>query len=72
MAPPKRVAVVTGGTRGLGYFGCRDLARPGLAVVMGSRDEPRGEAVAELVWLATLSDGGPSGGFFRGRQRIAW
>ncbi len=46
MAPPKRVAVVTGGNRGLGYFVCRDLARLGLAVVMGSRDETRGEAAA--------------------------
>ncbi len=25
-----------------------------------------------VVWLATLPDGGPSGGFFRDRQRIAW
>jgi len=24
------------------------------------------------VWLATLPDGGPSGGFFRGRQPIPW
>jgi len=24
------------------------------------------------VWLATLPDGGPSGGFFRNRQPIAW
>jgi NAD(P)-dependent dehydrogenase (short-subunit alcohol dehydrogenase family) len=25
-----------------------------------------------IVWLATLPDGGPSGGFFRDRKRIAW
>ena len=25
-----------------------------------------------IVWLATLADGGPSGGFFRDRKIIAW
>jgi NAD(P)-dependent dehydrogenase (short-subunit alcohol dehydrogenase family) len=25
-----------------------------------------------IVWLATLPDGGPQGGFFRRRQRIEW
>jgi NAD(P)-dependent dehydrogenase (short-subunit alcohol dehydrogenase family) len=25
-----------------------------------------------IVWLATLPGGGPSGGFFRDRKRIAW
>jgi NAD(P)-dependent dehydrogenase (short-subunit alcohol dehydrogenase family) len=24
------------------------------------------------IWLATLPDGGPTGGFFRERKRIAW
>jgi hypothetical protein len=24
------------------------------------------------VWLATLPDGGPSGGYFRERKRMAW
>jgi len=25
-----------------------------------------------IVWLATLPPSGPTGGFFRDRQRIAW
>jgi NAD(P)-dependent dehydrogenase (short-subunit alcohol dehydrogenase family) len=30
------------------------------------------EAVDTIVWLATLPDRGPTGGFFRERQQIAW
>jgi len=30
------------------------------------------EAADTAIWLATLSDDGPSGGFFRDRQPIAW
>jgi len=30
------------------------------------------EAVDTIVWLATLPDDGPTGGFFRERQPIAW
>ena len=30
------------------------------------------EAVDTIVWLATLPDGGPSGGFFRDREPIPW
>ena len=30
------------------------------------------EAAATAVWLATLSDDGPTGGFFRDRKRIEW
>lgn len=30
------------------------------------------EAADTIVWLATLPDGGPSGGFFRDRKPIAW
>jgi NAD(P)-dependent dehydrogenase (short-subunit alcohol dehydrogenase family) len=30
------------------------------------------EGVDTIVWLATLPDGGPSGGFFRRREPIAW
>jgi 2-hydroxycyclohexanecarboxyl-CoA dehydrogenase len=41
-----RVAVVTGGNRGLGYYVCRDLARLGLTVVLTSRDEAKGRAAA--------------------------
>jgi NAD(P)-dependent dehydrogenase (short-subunit alcohol dehydrogenase family) len=30
------------------------------------------EAVATIVWAATLPDAGPSGGFFRAKQPIPW
>jgi NAD(P)-dependent dehydrogenase (short-subunit alcohol dehydrogenase family) len=33
--------------------------------------EPK-EAVATIVWAATLPDDGPTGGFFRAKQRIPW
>jgi NAD(P)-dependent dehydrogenase (short-subunit alcohol dehydrogenase family) len=41
---------------------------------MGSPDAPCSaeEGAAGIVWLATLPDGGPQGGFFRDRQQIPW
>lgn len=41
---------------------------------MGGPHAPRSvETGAEtIVWLATLPDGGPTGGFFRDRRRIPW
>jgi NAD(P)-dependent dehydrogenase (short-subunit alcohol dehydrogenase family) len=41
---------------------------------MGGSSATRGvEKGAETaVWLATLPDGGPSGGFFRDKRRISW
>lgn len=41
---------------------------------MGGPSAPRSveEGVATTVWLATLPDNGPTGGFFRDRRRIAW
>jgi NAD(P)-dependent dehydrogenase (short-subunit alcohol dehydrogenase family) len=41
-----RVAVVTGGNRGIGLEVCRELAQRGLTVVLTSRDLERGEAAA--------------------------
>jgi NAD(P)-dependent dehydrogenase (short-subunit alcohol dehydrogenase family) len=40
------VAVVTGGNRGLGLEVCRDLASAGYLVVLGSRDQAKGEQAA--------------------------
>ncbi len=47
----KRVAVVTGGNRGIGLEICRQLLRAGLEVVLTARDESKGKAA-----IATLAD----------------
>jgi NAD(P)-dependent dehydrogenase (short-subunit alcohol dehydrogenase family) len=41
---------------------------------MGGPDAPRtaAEGADTAVWLATLPDNGPTGGFFRDRKPIAW
>ena len=41
---------------------------------MGGSDAPRSveQGANTIVWLATLPDNGPTGGFFRDRQRIEW
>ncbi len=45
----ERIAVVTGGNKGIGKEICRQLAKKGVRVVLTARDETRGEAArAEL------------------------
>jgi len=41
---------------------------------MGSPNAPRSaeEGAQSVVWLATLPDGGPQGGFFRDGQLLDW
>jgi NAD(P)-dependent dehydrogenase (short-subunit alcohol dehydrogenase family) len=41
---------------------------------MGGPSAPRSpqEGAETIVWLATLPDGGPTGGFFRDRRAIEW
>jgi NAD(P)-dependent dehydrogenase (short-subunit alcohol dehydrogenase family) len=41
---------------------------------MGGRGAPRSveQGADTIVWLATLPDNGPTGGFFRDRRRIEW
>nr|CAB3450482.1 unnamed protein product [Digitaria exilis] len=56
MEGTKRVALVTGGNRGMGFEICRQLASSGLTVVLTARDEKKGtEAVEKLRGLG-LSD----------------
>jgi NAD(P)-dependent dehydrogenase (short-subunit alcohol dehydrogenase family) len=43
------VAVVTGGNRGIGFEVCRQLARLGYAVVLGSRDLRKAELAAKEI-----------------------
>jgi NAD(P)-dependent dehydrogenase (short-subunit alcohol dehydrogenase family) len=49
MTENARVALVSGGNRGLGLEVCRQLAERGLTVVLGSRDEEKGRAAAEAI-----------------------
>jgi NAD(P)-dependent dehydrogenase (short-subunit alcohol dehydrogenase family) len=52
-----RVAVVTGGNRGLGHAFARALGEAGARVVIAARDQPRSERVAEeLGALAVQTD----------------
>jgi NAD(P)-dependent dehydrogenase (short-subunit alcohol dehydrogenase family) len=44
--PDKRVAVVTGGNRGIGFEVCRQLAGQGLRVVLTARDEDKARQAA--------------------------
>ena len=55
MSQDKRVAIVTGGNRGIGLEIGRQLARKGLRVVLGSRDERAGEAAAKALAAEGLS-----------------
>ena len=45
----QRIALVTGGNRGIGMEVCRQLAALGIRVVMGSRDQERGSAAAKQL-----------------------
>jgi NAD(P)-dependent dehydrogenase (short-subunit alcohol dehydrogenase family) len=58
------------GTNVLVNAGCPGWVR----TEMGSPDAPRSieEGAEGIVWLATLPDGGPHGGFFRDKQLLSW
>lgn len=51
-----RVAVVTGGNRGIGLEICRQLASNGVLVVLTARDEKKGSRAVEELQSAGLSD----------------
>lgn len=47
--PEKRIALVTGANKGLGFETSRQLAQQGIKVLMGARDENRGTDAAEML-----------------------
>jgi NAD(P)-dependent dehydrogenase (short-subunit alcohol dehydrogenase family) len=49
MDSTKKVAVVTGANRGIGFETCRQLAKRGMTVVLAARDEGKGRAAAERL-----------------------
>jgi len=52
-----------------------NCASPGwVRTKMGGPNAPRSveEGADTIVWLATLPDDGPTGGFFSDRERIPW
>ncbi|MBW4570699.1 MAG: SDR family oxidoreductase [Tolypothrix carrinoi HA7290-LM1] len=54
MSTPNKVAVVTGGNRGLGFEASRQLAKLQYQVVLTSRDEAKGKAAAEKLQAENL------------------
>ncbi|MFL5594165.1 MAG: SDR family oxidoreductase [Gemmatimonadaceae bacterium] len=51
----QRIALVTGGNRGIGLEVCRQLARLGVRVILSSRDPAKGAAAASELTGAGLS-----------------
>ena len=49
MVNTRKVAVVTGANRGIGFETCRQLAKHGMKVVLAARDEAKGRAAAERL-----------------------
>ena len=52
--PEQRIALVTGGNRGIGLEICRQLAKAGVRVLLGSRDAAKGVAAEKEMLAAGL------------------
>lgn len=55
MTTTQKVAVVTGGNRGLGFEASRQLAKKGYQVILTSRDEAKGKAAAQKLQAEGLN-----------------
>lgn len=49
MTTGKRIALVTGANRGIGYEVCRELADAGMHVILTSRDTAKGEGAVDAI-----------------------
>ena len=49
MNSKKKISLVTGGNRGLGFETCRQLAELGLTVILSARDISKGEKAARQL-----------------------
>lgn len=49
MGTEKRIALVTGGNRGIGFETCRQLGRKGLRVILAARNAAAGEKAAGIL-----------------------
>jgi NAD(P)-dependent dehydrogenase (short-subunit alcohol dehydrogenase family) len=56
MATAKKIALVTGGNKGIGLEICRNLANAGCTVLLGARDVERGQQAARQLQQAGLDD----------------
>jgi len=54
MAKQLRIALVTGGNKGIGFEVCRELAQKGVEVLLGARDKERGEEAAKKLQAENL------------------
>ncbi|MCD9640676.1 hypothetical protein HAX54_026126 [Datura stramonium] len=52
----KKIAVVTGGNKGIGYEICRQLMGKGVMVVLTARDEKRGKEAVEKLKSSSSSN----------------